>query len=360
MPMPTPGYTLIQRVWQRGPLALSLGICAGLMTGFAAVLWLYNTRYTWHVVSALLAGTDPVKILRDRGLLPFPEAKGMGLELLNRWITVDWSTVTTGVFVVFLGYITQGLYRVYTSRKTQQPHPSLLVATLPFPANYKTYFVSYGLLGTLFAFMVAFSLQRTTAQASNLDILYEALGTALWSSFTAILLAYGACPLVEELFAYAVRHLHPVEETSDELSQLRRAFQHLAKDADRAREPLGKLIQLLHPMEERLVIPDLLREIADQERRIADLERHLQALQERMRSSEAMAERVNDTLTHTADTVTSHDASLQSLRDDITLLQSHIEDLSLDVSQQRQSMEAIEGKITEPLKAFAKIRRFFQ
>ena len=69
----------------------------------------------------------------------------------------------------------------------------------PFPENYKIYYVQMGLLGTIVGFVIAFADVDPSAEKQSL-ILLEALGTALWSTLSALLLAYVLCPVLEQLY----------------------------------------------------------------------------------------------------------------------------------------------------------------
>jgi len=69
----------------------------------------------------------------------------------------------------------------------------------PFPEPYRSYYVQMGLIGTIIGFVIAFS-NIDPALEGQAEVLLAALGTALWSTLTAIVLAYVVCPLVEVLF----------------------------------------------------------------------------------------------------------------------------------------------------------------
>lgn len=69
----------------------------------------------------------------------------------------------------------------------------------PFPEPYRSYYVQMGLIGTIIGFVIAFS-NIDPALEGQAEVLLAALGTALWSTLTAITLAYVVCPLVEQLF----------------------------------------------------------------------------------------------------------------------------------------------------------------
>lgn len=139
-------------------------------------------------------------------------------------ITIDLSTITTFVIMITLACVTLGIWKVFLVVKegiqkerlsNEHPLPSgkdkinaerLDVEHFPFWSTYKTFFVQLGLLGTLFGFIVAFK-QASGAEGSyEPQIIFQALGTALWSTFSAILLAFVVCPVFFEklLFGYLI------------------------------------------------------------------------------------------------------------------------------------------------------------
>ncbi len=91
----------------------------------------------------------------------------------------------------------------------------------PFPAAYRGYYVQYGLLGTIYAFTLAFSsgdVGGGQSSADTVQILFAALGTALWSTLVALFLAYGACPLFELVWQGLRRRPSDPVKTIEDLS----------------------------------------------------------------------------------------------------------------------------------------------
>lgn len=166
-----------------------------LPTGIA---WIMNLGSTLLRLGGIDLGIQNLKLL----LLAY----GMSYLILDI-VTVDLSTVTTFLLLVTAVLITSGVKKVYRRTGAKSSIEDGDKIHFPFWPTYKTTFVQLGLLGTLFAFIIAFSQARTPAAASSVpatDTLMAALGTALWSTFSAILLAFVLCPLVEMPFRKAL------------------------------------------------------------------------------------------------------------------------------------------------------------
>jgi hypothetical protein len=80
-----------------------------------------------------------------------------------------------------------------------RPAKAIDFDTFPFPRRYKTYYVQYGLLGTVIGFVIGFYNLNTKSDQAPI-VLLAALSASLWSTLTAIALAYLVCPIIENLF----------------------------------------------------------------------------------------------------------------------------------------------------------------
>lgn len=122
---------------------------------------------------------------------------------------VDLSTVTTLVLALTLWAVTRGVWRL---RRAAGGEPwKLWHPGFPFSAGFRNLLIQLGLLGTIFAFIVAFddmaSMTRKGAGSPSYDpaILIAPLGTALWSTFAGIAVAFLVLPPMERLFKKALR-----------------------------------------------------------------------------------------------------------------------------------------------------------
>ena len=107
--------------------------------------------------------------------------------------------------------------------------PSLLPVTsrhFPFPGSYRGRFVQLGLLGTIVGFVIAFSSIKAGSSENPYSIeqskiMLDALGPALWSTLTALVLAYVFGPLFEAFMQLLMRFRGAAIGT-DSLSALER------------------------------------------------------------------------------------------------------------------------------------------
>jgi hypothetical protein len=189
----------------------ALAALSAALFGAAAVVTWHNLRYSY---------ARAVDILGSAG-----DSAG-GLELTTV-VVPDW----VAPFMQDLSVVSPALVLFTAAR--------MLVAALlllrrpasirgwggvhfPFPDPYKVYFIQMGLLGTIVGFVLAFAEVDPRAERQSV-ILLEALGTALWSTLTALVLAYVLCPVVEGIYRRARALLLPPEpqDTRSALDTLR-------------------------------------------------------------------------------------------------------------------------------------------
>ncbi|MBT5433988.1 MAG: hypothetical protein HOK83_10060 [Rhodospirillaceae bacterium] len=145
----------------------------------------------------------------------------------------DLSTISPGLAVVTALQMLLGALRLMG-----RGGPHLTEPHFPFHDSYKTYYVQLGLIGTVVGFVLAFSEIHVGPESeANTLVLLDALGTALWSTLCALVLAYLVCPLIEFAYAFAVRlrvgDLEDVDPTA--------AVKHLSAELLRAANALGQL-----------------------------------------------------------------------------------------------------------------------
>lgn len=120
---------------------------------------------------------------------------------------VDLSVVSptlvavTAAFTMIGAFILIGFMARESMPEDGWEQRSIQSATFPFPSRYRTYYVQMGLIGTIFGFVIAFS--HLDQEARNTGALIDALGTALWSTLIALILAYVICALaIEPIFQW--------------------------------------------------------------------------------------------------------------------------------------------------------------
>lgn len=114
----------------------------------------------------------------------------------------------------------------------------------PFPESYKSYYIQIGLLGTIVGFVIAFTALEPGSRGQA-DILLAALGTALWSTLTAILLAYIIGPLLELVFQWWLRRRTGRGEEPDTLAVIE-ALRQRTVDASASLERFTRAVNTLN------------------------------------------------------------------------------------------------------------------
>ena len=223
----------------------------------------------------------------------------------------------------------------------------------PFPAGYKTYYVQLGLLGTIIGFVIAFSDVEIGAERQAM-ILVEALGTALWSTLTAILLAYGVCPLVELVYQrLRWPQARVATDTRSALEVLRQrtvdAADSLATLSDSANALSGDLsVRSLHGRIGRL--EDALAHVAEGLEQLGKMARELKDRQEETECHARMTESWVET---TEQRLTQLDEHVQDLGRSLSSLAATVDDLGAsaarlqeeDIPTQSERIAALEQRV---------------
>lgn len=198
--------------WVRPALVALAAASAGLLAATLVVTW-HNLRYAHARILDVLGSAAG-------------DTAGAGLEL-TRVAVPDWvAPFLQDLSVVSPALVLFALARVLVAAVLLLRQPRAVASWgrthFPFPDPYKVYFIQMGLLGTIVGFVLAFAEVDPRAERQSI-ILLEALGTALWSTLTAIALAYVVCPLIEAVFLRARAALQPPEprDTRSALDALR-------------------------------------------------------------------------------------------------------------------------------------------
>ncbi len=161
----------------------------------------------------------------------------------------------------------------------------------PFPDPYKVYFIQMGLLGTIVGFVLAFAEVDPHTERQSI-ILLEALGTALWSTLTAIVLAYVFCPVVEGLFARTRNLLLGAapRDTRSALDALRERTSAAASELDVLADATRTLAAESRTLGDELRDRRLDSRMAQVEQTLSEIARQLETLREgqhRLREQQA-------------------------------------------------------------------------
>lgn len=187
-------HPALQRPRSRAPVAWACAVAGALLAVAGTVIFAYQTYYSWR---ALIAGFD---------------AAAQSVPDWIRWTLVDLSLVTPAL-VLHCGYrVLRGGIRMMRVSAMWVPDD-----TFPFPKRYRVFYVNMGLLGTLIGFVIAFQNPTASIQAQA-NVLVLSLSTAVWSSVTAVALAYGLGPLFELLCQWPFARPAPLRLSFDQLS----------------------------------------------------------------------------------------------------------------------------------------------
>lgn len=299
----------------------------------ALVVAIYNVRYSYHRIWQLTAGdpgaADDLTALAIPGWVsPFLQ----DLSVISPGLVVFTSACMAFSALLLLWFPT-------SAQRFPSPH-------FPFPPSYKMYYIQLGLLGTMIGFVIAFSDIDLSAERQSL-VLVEALGTALWSTLTAILLAYGVCPIVEMVY-WRLRQPGALvaTDTRSALETLRQrtvdAASSLTILTDSA-SALGAELSTRH-LENRVGrLEDSLSQVADQ---LAQLTQGTQRLSTTQEDLAHQARTADARATTAEDRVASLHAQLGALGDTLTGIATSVEELRSTAVLQREKVGALEGRLT--------------
>jgi len=159
-----------------------------LMFGFGFIITLIQLFYTIHYLRAVFANAGTEALQKVSTLIP----------AWSRPFMVDLALVAPGLVGFTGACVALGASRILRGNEDLEQFD-----TFPFPKPYRTYYIQHGLLGAVFGFVIAFwNLKPDSPEAPT--VMLAALGAALWSTLTAITLAYFLCPIIEWVFQ---RHL---------------------------------------------------------------------------------------------------------------------------------------------------------
>lgn len=241
-------------------LAMCLGVAALVWGVIITVIQLF---YTIHYLQAIAAKQDVNSVMR---LIP----------AWSRPYMVDLALVAPGLVSFTAACVIYGAWRALSPNAMfRSPE------TFPFPRRYRTYYIQHGLLGTVIGFVIGFwRLDVKSEQATT--ILLAALSAALWSTLTAIALAYFLCPIIE---AVLQRCLLPAAYRPDADD----SFLTLDKYASDAAEALARFTNAVESADATLT----LRAVNEQ---LFEARRDLMALLQRADAADAHHRQLDEAL----------------------------------------------------------------
>jgi hypothetical protein len=139
-------------------------------------------------------------------------------------ISIDLSAVTPVILFMFFLFPGLGgvkLFKVH--KKPESEHE--FTESFPFPDDYQTIWIQLGFIGTLWAFLIIGYRMAKIKQLGGielLDILIKAFGTALISTFAAVVMVYIVTPIVKNAYQkiFILKIPPPLETVEERLNKL--------------------------------------------------------------------------------------------------------------------------------------------
>lgn len=187
------------RPWAKNKAFLWPGIA---ITGFVALYLLGVWMVSLSVASVKIAEKFPAL---GQVLVDSPESVKTFLPVLNNQqpeqqktiFGYDLSTVTFYLLFCFSLYLFLGMINLARNKMNVAA-----LSEFPFPQRYRITWVQLGLVGTLWGFLLlGFGLEHKTSDQETIHLLVQSFGTALLSTFTAVVLAYIAAPFFQRLYS---------------------------------------------------------------------------------------------------------------------------------------------------------------
>ncbi|MEM7403736.1 MAG: MotA/TolQ/ExbB proton channel family protein [Pseudomonadota bacterium] len=140
----------------------------------------------------------------------------------------------------------------------------------PFARSYQVYYVQLGLIGTVVGFVLAFAeIDLGSAAEAQTEVLLGALGTALWSTLTALILAYMVCPVCEAVYRWLAALRNPAALVTEPGA----AVAQLSHELTRAAEALNELTASVSATAVELDLRDVAQRLAGLDERLSALAR---------------------------------------------------------------------------------------
>ncbi len=217
-----------------------LGLVVTALVGVTGLLFSILYFAANAQVSLCALSVDPKVFLEFTGRAA---SKGCALGALAAFeeISYDLSSVTPLLLSLFFGWLLVSSVRSLSGLESRASLHQRY-GTLPFPRSYEATWVQLGLIGTIWGFILIGwnlrSIERDAVSDVILQILLNAFGTALLSTFTGVVLAFVAAPPVIAWWNW----LHDLEDPDPDLNvAVGRLTRQMSALGDRSNELSEKL-----------------------------------------------------------------------------------------------------------------------
>ena len=139
-------------------------------------------------------------------------------------ISIDLSAVTPVILFMFFLFPGLGGVKLFKIHKNPN-YEHKFTESFPFPENYQTTWIQLGFIGTLWAFLIIGHRMAKIKHLGGielLDILIKAFGTALISTFAAVVMVYIVTPIVKNAYQglFNLKIPPPLKTVEERLNKL--------------------------------------------------------------------------------------------------------------------------------------------
>ncbi len=196
-------------------------------------------------------------------------------------ISRDLSAVTPFILLWFFGSFTWGSWKLIRDRELTKNVKR--EEMFPLPENYETTWIQLGFIGTLWGFLIiGFRMEQIghTLGTDALDIMTKAFGTALLSTFTAVVMVYIIAPSAKSFYRWVIgiSYEKPTHPWPNEIASQLRALSEALKATTRGVSILRGEIESLNKEISSLSFGTVIGLIEDISKKMDDQYREIQAI----------------------------------------------------------------------------------
>jgi hypothetical protein len=158
---------------------------------------------------------------------------------------VDISAANIIIFFLTAWFVHRGISLCEEVRRGKLNAARVWTLSFPFPQGFKTLLIQLGLLGTIFAFIIAFNRLAVSSpqeqHAHDQAILIVPLGAALWSSFAGVGFAFIVVPGIQKIFRSVLGVKPAREDGAHEIANLSNTLASFGTTAGATTQALEQL-----------------------------------------------------------------------------------------------------------------------
>lgn len=160
-------------------------------------------------------------------------------------ISIDLSAVTPVILFMFFLFPGLGGVKIFKVHKKPEPEHAF-TESFPFPENYQTTWIQLGFIGTLWAFLIIgyrMAKIKHLGGIELLDILIKAFGTALISTFVAVVMVYIVTPIVRNGYhrLFKLKIPPPLETVEERLNKLSEQLNKTTIELEETRDNISDM-----------------------------------------------------------------------------------------------------------------------